>query len=351
MSEQAIERRAPAPGASRKKAGGASGRRPKQAAATSAKGRGGAAKAAEPKKPAAPKTAEPKKSAVPKTAEPKKLAAPKTAEPKKATVRKTTKPKKATAPKTAEPKRSNVPKQVKGAEKPAKATARASAARTPSGRKAAKPAARRPKTAKVQANPVAEAANQKNTSERRREKTDDLFLERRVASPSPEAGDGTPPEKGRALFGALNACLAIAIAVVAALGLRLQGQYADFQRMREVVDQQTFYEGTTVEGVDVSKMTLSNAMDYWRDRVEARNAGRTVTLDDGTAITAGELGYTSDYESVLTTAWSLGRSGTLEERYRMAANRSQNPAAYVIHRTDYSEALVDQFSFQSCGHC
>ena len=255
MSEQAIERRAPAPGASRKKAGGASGRRPKQAAATSAKGRGGAAKAAVTKKPAAPKTTEPKKSA-----------APKTAEPKKATVRKTTKPKKATAPKTAEPKRSNVPKQVKGAEKPAKATARASAARTPSGRKAAKPAARRPKTAKVQANPVAEAANQKNTSERRREKTDDLFLERRVASPSPEAGDGTPPEKGRALFGALNACLAIAIAVVAALGLRLQGQYADFQRMREVVDQQTFYEGTTVEGVDVSKMTLSNAMDYWRTR-------------------------------------------------------------------------------------
>jgi len=370
MSEQAIERRAQAPGASGKKAGGASGRRPKQAAATSAKGRGGAAKAAVTKKPAAPKTAEPKKSAAPKTAEPKKATAPKTAEPKKSATPKTAEPKKSTTPKAAEPKKSTAPKtaesrkanapQSKGAGKLAKATSRAStagkdtrkpaggakkqaAAGTPSGRKAAKPAARRAKAAKVQANPVAEAANQKNTSERRREKPDDLFLERRAASPSPEAGDGTPPEKGRVLFGALNACLAIAIAVVAALGLRLQGQYADFQRMREVVDQQTFYEGTTVEGVDVSKMTLSNAMDYWRDRVEARNAGRTVTLDDGTAITAGELGYTSDYESVLTTAWSLGRSGTLEERYRMAANRSQNPAAYVIHRTDYSEALVDQF--------
>ena len=200
------------------------------------------------------------------------------------------------------------------------------------------------KRAGVQANPVAEVANRKNAQARRRTAADDLFLERDAApTPKPAAPEGTPPRKGTALFGALNACLAIAIAVLVALGLRVHGQYGEFQRMREVVDKQTFYEGTTVEGVDVSKMTLSNAMDYWRDRVEARNAGRTVVLDDGTAITAGELGYTSDYESVLTTAWSHGRSGTLEERYRMAASRVQNPAAYAIHRTDYSDALVDQF--------
>jgi len=90
-------------------------------------------------------------------------------------------------------------------------------------------------------------------------------------------------------------------------------------------------------------MTLSNALDYWRDRVEARNADRTVRLDDGTSITAGELGYSSDYASVLTTAWSHGRNGTLEERYAMASSRMQNPAAYAIHRTLYSDTLVDQF--------
>lgn len=221
--------------------------------------------------------------------------------------------------------RSNTGKKPSSAKKNGKATAR--------------------KSARVQANPVARAANEKNAQARRRAKPDDLFLERSAATApkSSISNDGTPPEKGRALFGALNACLAIAIAVLVALGLRLQNQYADFRMMRDVVDKQTFYEGTTVEGVDVSKMTLSNAMDYWRDRVEARNAGRTVTLDDGTAVTAGELGYTSDYQSVLTTAWSHGRNGTLEERYRMASSRMQNPAAYAIHRTEYSDALVDQF--------
>ena len=239
-------------------------------------------------------------------------------------------------------KRVNGTKQAetKGRTSSARKAGRAASRKASSAQKAGRAVTRR--TAAVQANPVGEAANRKGRQARVRQAGDDLFMERHDEK-RPASG-GTPPRKGgTALFGALNACLAIAIAVLAALGLRVHSQYGRFLAMREVVDQQTFYEGTTIEGVDVSRMTLSNAMDYWRDRVEARNAGRTVSLDDGTTVTAGELGYTSDYQSVLTTAWSHGRSGTLEERYRMAASRSQNPAAYAIHRTEYSETLVDQF--------
>ena len=194
----------------------------------------------------------------------------------------------------------------------------------------------------IQANPVAVAANQRSASSRRRGAAEDFFLER-GATAGPTDSDGTPPRGRTALFGAVNACLTIAIVVLVALGVRIHSQYGDFLAMREVVDKQTFYEGTTVDGVDVSKMTLSNALDYWRNRVEARNAGRTVTLEDGTAVTAAELGYASDYESVLTAAWSMGRSGTLEERYRMASSHIQNPAAYVIHRVPYNDTLVNQF--------
>jgi len=214
---------------------------------------------------------------------------------------------------------------------------------------AAKPTAQKAnRTAKekaavqVQANPVAAAANSKNAASGRREPTDDLFLERRKAPKSP-APQGNPPKRHTALFGALNACLVIAIAVLVALGVRQHRAYGEFLEMRSVVDQQTFYEGTTVEGVDVSRMTLSDAMNYWGERVEARNAARTVTLDDGTTVTAQDLGYSSDYAAVLSAAWSAGRSGTLEERYRMASSRRRNPAAYAINRTDYSETLVNQF--------
>ncbi len=161
--------------------------------------------------------------------------------------------------------------------------------------------------------------------------------------PKKKKKGSTPPRRPAAAFGALNLGLIAAIALLLAFGIRQHAAYAEFLRMREVVDQQTFYEGTTVEGVDVSNMTLSNAMEYWRDRVEARNAARAVTFDDGTTVTAGDLGYYSDYESVLSAAWSAGRSGSLEDRYLMAAHRVENPVAYTITRRDYSPQRLDAY--------
>ncbi len=194
---------------------------------------------------------------------------------------------------------------------------------------------------RVSENPVATAANRRNAAPKKPGGASDLFLETR---PKPKQKKAAPPKQRRSLaFGALDVCLLAAIAALIVLGLRQQSAYAEFKRMRDVVDQQTFYDGTTVEGVDVSSMTLSAATEYWRDRVEARNEARTVTFDDGTSVTAKELGYESDYESVLSAAWSAGRSGSLEERYLMASNRVENPVAYTITRRDFSEDLLDQY--------
>ena len=173
--------------------------------------------------------------------------------------------------------------------------------------------------------------------------TGDLFLEKKRA---PKRGKkrGKPDKRLNGLFGALNACLLIGIAVLVAVGVRQQTAYGEFLEMREAVDRQTFYDGTTVEGVDVSKMTLANALDYWRERVEPRYANRAVTLDDGTTVTAGQLGYTSDYEAVLNAAWSAGRSGTLERRYQMVSYRSENPVSYAVTRSDYSADTLREYT-------
>ena len=168
-----------------------------------------------------------------------------------------------------------------------------------------------------------------------------LFLESRKKSR--KGSVGKPSRNSSLLFGVMNVCLMAGIAILLVIAVRQQAAYADFMQMRYVVDQQTFYEGTTVEGVDVSRMTLANAMDYWGERVENRYANRTVVLDNGQTITAGQLGYSSDYASVLSAAWSAGRSGTLEERYHMASKRSQNPVSYSITRSDYDEKTLDQF--------
>ena len=236
------------------------------------------------------------------------------------------KPATAKKPMTAAKKASAAVKKPTTAKKPMTAAKKASTA-------AKKPAtAKKPMTAakkrtasvrRVTENPVATAANRRNTAPKK----------------------AAPPPKLRfnLAFGALDVCLMVAIALLIVLGLRQQSAYAEFKRMRDVVDQQTFYDGTTVEGVDVSNMTLSAATEYWRDRVEARNEARTVTFDDGTSVTAKELGYESDYESVLSAAWSAGRNGSLEERYLMASNRVENPVAYSITRRDFSEELLDEY--------
>ncbi len=216
--------------------------------------------------------------------------------------------------------------------------------RAPSGKKrSAMGSVRSGKGKGARANPVAEAANRRQAESGRRTTSRDMFMDKGGDRPKRKKPGGEPPRGNGTLFGALNACLVIAIAVLIAMAIRQRAAYAEYRQMRDVVDQQTFYEGTTVEGVDVSKMTLSNAMDYWRDRVEERYANRSAVLDDGTAVTARELGYSSDFESVLYAAWSAGRSGSLEERYRMASARVEHPVAYSITRVDYDEAMLDQF--------
>lgn len=213
-----------------------------------------------------------------------------------------------------------------------------------------KASARKASTRSVRAvasNPVADAANRRRAATSKRRAAEDLFMESK-----PRGGKGggkQPPKRRSTLMGGVDLALVLGIVLLAAFLLRQQAAYADFLKMRDVVDQQTFYEGTTIEGVDVSNMTLSVAMEYWRDRVEARNESRTVTFDNGATVTAAELGYTSDYESVLSAAWSAGRNGSLEERYNMASQRVANPVAYRITRRDYSEAQLDAFVEQVAG--
>ena len=247
-----------------------------------------------------------------------------------------------TANKPTVTKKSSAAKKPTVAKKPTTAKRSTAKKKATSARRPAQAKKRTTSVKRVAENPVALEANRRHAGTP--EKTGgDLFMEKRPKSKKNRKGGGKPPRKLTALFSALDVALIAAIALLVAFGIRQQAAYAEFRRMREVVDQQTFYEGTTIEGVDVSNMTLSVAMEYWRDRVEARNEGRTVTFDDGTSVTAKELGYASDYESVLSAAWSAGRSGSLEERYRLASHRVDNPVAYRITRRDYSPKVLDAY--------
>ena len=117
-------------------------------------------------------------------------------------------------------------------------------------------------------------------------------------------------------------------------------QYRRFQDMRAVVDNQCFYEGTVVDGVDVSGMTLQQAEDYFTGSVEPMYANRSVSLTTGEMYPATQLGYTSNYEQVLRAAWSSGRTGTLEQRYAAIVSGAHRAENYTVSRTFYTEQAV-----------
>lgn len=134
--------------------------------------------------------------------------------------------------------------------------------------------------------------------------------------------------------------MVVILGVFGFVGVRQVQQYQRYQMMREVVEDQRFYEGTTVDGVDVSGMTLDEARAYFENSVEPTYRNRSVMLTTGEMFTAEQLGYSSNYYTVLSTAWSSGRSGTLEERYNAILNGEHAAQDYTVSRVFYTEEAV-----------
>lgn len=170
---------------------------------------------------------------------------------------------------------------------------------------------------------------------------DDLFLEEWDVAPKKKKKK--KKRKRSEAVTAINLMLGIGILTLLAMGGVLLAHHGSYAEMKRAVETQTFYEGTSVEGVDVSGHTLEAALDYWSRRVEPHYADRTVSVEGFGDVNARALGYESDYESVLYSAWSAGRRGSLEERYRATLERRDRPTAYRVRRTLCDEAAVDGY--------
>ena len=170
-----------------------------------------------------------------------------------------------------------------------------------------------------------------------------LYVDNRK-NPDPRRPKPRPkarPRKRRAMDG-FSVLLMLCLAGVAALGVWRFTEYQNFRVMKAAVSAQTFYAGTTVDGVDVSGRTLAEAMEYWEKSIEPQYRDAAVVLEDGRGVTAAQLGYTSDYADVLSNAWNVGRSGSLEERYAHLTGRMDAGVSYTVSRSMYTDDLVRQ---------
>ena len=170
---------------------------------------------------------------------------------------------------------------------------------------------------------------------------------RRAGNRPPHEPPRRPPHKkkrGRSPVNGLTFLLLLLIAGMAGVGVWRQQAYAEFTQMKAVVAKQTFYAGTTVEGVDVSDMTLPEALEHWNTQIEPGYRQVAAVLNEGAQVTAEQMGYTSDYETVLSSAWNAGRQGSLVERYNRIALRMESPSSYSVSRSMYTDEVVRAFA-------
>lgn len=130
--------------------------------------------------------------------------------------------------------------------------------------------------------------------------------------------------------------IALALAALIAVLLVLCGwqfvEYRDFSHKSDAVGVDTFFSGVYIEGVDVSGMTLDEAVAHWENEIEPVYAARTVTLSDGTQIVSSHVGYESNYRQVLQTAFDLCRSGGLQQQFETLSGMGAG-VDYTVSRT------------------
>lgn len=130
--------------------------------------------------------------------------------------------------------------------------------------------------------------------------------------------------------------IVLALAALIAVLLVLCGwqfvEYRDFSHKSDAVGVDTFFDGVYIEGVDVSGMTLDEAVAHWENEIEPVYAARTVTLSDGTQIVSSHVGYESNYRQVLQTAFDLCRGGGLQQQFETLSGMGAG-VDYTVSRT------------------
>lgn len=175
----------------------------------------------------------------------------------------------------------------------------------------------------------------------------EIQVQKQESKPAKQAGAGKASSKATRAKGAKAKKLlrkrrrrqmriVLALAALIAVLLVLCGwqfvEYRDFSHKSDAVGVDTFFDGVYIEGVDVSGMTLDEAVAHWENEIEPVYAARTVTLSDGTQIVSSHVGYESNYRQVLQTAFDLCRSGGLQQQFETLSGMGAG-VDYTVSRT------------------
>ncbi len=136
-------------------------------------------------------------------------------------------------------------------------------------------------------------------------------------TPPPYDADAVydPPERNRGIWmGIAFSCLALIVLILYGVS-RWHRAYAPFRQKVAIVSQDTIAQGVLVDGIHVGGMTRAQAEQALKTDF-TQTAGElhmTLRVDDKTWIlTPAELPFVRNTQSVLDTAYAIGRQGSVE---------------------------------------
>lgn len=125
------------------------------------------------------------------------------------------------------------------------------------------------------------------------------------------------------------------------------GQYIK-NKMEEVVNIDTIYNGITVNGADVSGMTKEEALQSLQQETDQHLGSQKITIqqeDKSWEIAFSDLDVKYDVEASVNEAWEQGRTGELKERYdvvtKLAENKLEIPISYTYDKQKVKEKLEE----------
>ena len=115
------------------------------------------------------------------------------------------------------------------------------------------------------------------------------------------------------------------LALLGVLGYALKAEFAQYEAYRAMmarVNVNTFYEGISVNGVDIGGLTMEEAGAKIGEGDTAAQSEFAVVIASGDKrwrISSAEVPLKFNTQDVLARAWALGRSGSLHERDALIA--------------------------------
>ena len=135
-----------------------------------------------------------------------------------------------------------------------------------------------------------------------------------------------PPANAKEERGLFPVWTLIVIALCAALwigGAKLyrdrMAAYEAYAAISKMAEQDTYFPGVTVDGIDLGGMTRGEAQALFTDRQAQTTEAFSLIVASGERrwrITSQEVPVTFNADAVLEQAYAIGRSGTLLERYQ-----------------------------------